>query len=277
MKRYEIPPFDRLATISVAEGLALLASGEKHVMVAGTRVRTDSIRLKTFLHKGVKCAFMDCTYVGSFFAVERTTQQTHYHLNLWGITEDGIEVLFTHDHILARGLGGNDSLENSQTMCCWHNTQKAGYESNLARDLWRAHRPEFRNNILSFTYVTAGGKSIVMRTSNIVRKTFNFYLNDPSTWQTMDFLKLVWRHAGFLCCEIRLVNNTYVHPVYKKLAHRYDLFFMIGHGLQTNEEVNKLMHIMERDIRETLNVYFSLGQPRPKPDSEFAVIHGRFP
>jgi hypothetical protein len=58
-------------------------------------------------------------------------------MNLYGM-KDGNEVLFTHDHILARGLGGADDLTNSQTMCspCNGNKSKAeGKEANRRRRL----------------------------------------------------------------------------------------------------------------------------------------------
>jgi hypothetical protein len=40
-----------------------------------------------------------------------------YHLNLWGVNANGHPVLFTHDHKLARSLGGKDNLTNTETMC----------------------------------------------------------------------------------------------------------------------------------------------------------------
>lgn len=57
-----------------------------------------------------------------------------YHLNLWGV-KDGEEVLFTHDHVLARGLGGKDNLDNTQTMCCYCNWEKGDLEAILANEL----------------------------------------------------------------------------------------------------------------------------------------------
>lgn len=260
-KRRGIQQYDRLKTISLEEGFAYIASGERHVIVDGKKVKANSMRLRSFLQNGVKCAYEGCPYEASFFAIERSPFQKGqvgphgYHLNLWGIAQDGKEVLFTHDHIIARGLGGSDTMENTQTMCCWHNWMKGNKEGQQVVANWKASRQEFYGNTLSFTYVTAEGKPIVMRATRLVRKTFNFYLNDPMTWDTNKLLDIIWRNAGFLCSEVKLINNTFVHPDMKLLAHRYDLFFVVGEGvLNGKDSVNELMRKIEADIRASLNV-----------------------
>jgi hypothetical protein len=255
-KRRGIQKYERLTTISLEEGFKAIASNERYVIIDGHRVKVNSMRLRSFLQNGVKCAYEGCPYEASFFAVERcTTQpQANFHLNLWGIANDGEEVLFTHDHIIARGLGGSDNLENTQTMCCWHNWMKGNKEGQQVAANWKATRNEFRGNALSFTYVTASGNPITVRTSRLVRRSFNFYLNDPMTWDTNKFLEIVWRNAGFRCSEVKLVNNDYHHPELNKLAHRYDLFFIIGEGILESEEVNNLMRKIEDDIRQELDV-----------------------
>jgi 5-methylcytosine-specific restriction endonuclease McrA len=52
------------------------------------------------------------------------------HFNLYG-EEHGRLVLMTKDHILARSKGGEDILENYQTMCCVCNNLKGNYDLNL--------------------------------------------------------------------------------------------------------------------------------------------------
>jgi hypothetical protein len=132
---------------------------------------------------------------------------------------------------------------------------KGHHEGLQAAANWKATRPEFFGNTLSFSYVTVEGKPIVMRTTQLVRKSFNFYLNDPATWETNKFLDIVWRHAGFLCSEVRLINNTYVCPDLNLFAHRYDLFFVVGDKLLPGKSaINDLMRKMELDIRAELNV-----------------------
>ena len=255
-KRRGIQPYERIKVISLEEGFTHIASGARHVEIDGVRVKVNSMRLRSFLQNGVKCAYEGCPYEATFFAVERDKGHVHknYHLNLWGIADDGAEVLFTHDHILARGLGGADTLENTQTMCCWHNWMKGNKEGQMVNANWKATKREFYGNTLSFSYVTADGKVIVMRASRLVRKTFKFYLNDPMTWDTNKFLDIVWKIAGFRCSEVKLVNNTFVHPDLKLLAHRYDLFFVVGEGISANKEPNELMQKIEKEMRAKLDI-----------------------
>lgn len=94
---------------------------EKHKLdVLGVQVKLFSkgSRLKTFFHHGTKCSA--CGLEAKFYAVERPAHEKDdfpYHLNLWGIDEKGEEVLFTHDHTLARSAGGKDDISNTTTMC----------------------------------------------------------------------------------------------------------------------------------------------------------------
>lgn len=93
--------------------------------------RTGGLRLRTFREKGTCCAY--CGLEATHFAVEKCSSSSneHYHLNLWGV-KDGREVLFTHDHIYARGLGGADAIENSVTACENCNSRKSRIEGKIA-------------------------------------------------------------------------------------------------------------------------------------------------
>jgi hypothetical protein len=74
---------------------------------------------------GIKCK--GCGMKATHFAVEdfRGSNQRVPHANLYGMDRDGTEVLFTHDHKLARALGGDDNLNNTQVMCSPCNTKKS--------------------------------------------------------------------------------------------------------------------------------------------------------
>jgi hypothetical protein len=115
--------------------LSVMNNEDTHSDICGytVRIRSRSLRLLTFgrdsqSSRGLSCR--GCNLVASFFAVERFTygKETKPHINLYGVKEDGIEVLFTHDHILARGLGGKDRLDNTQTMCLDCNQKKGQIE-----------------------------------------------------------------------------------------------------------------------------------------------------
>lgn len=124
--------YDRHSTVSLEEGLSAIASAiaaikarQKPVkaIINQQKINAKSLRLQTFLEKGLVCA--KCGRTGTHFALERGVAETAYHLNLWATDEQGDEYLMTHDHILARSLGGADNLSNTQTMCSPCNAEKA--------------------------------------------------------------------------------------------------------------------------------------------------------
>ena len=98
-------------------------------LIHGYPVGVSSLRMKTFQQMGLSCK--RCGLEASFFAVEdfHKTVIPRPHLNLYGVNSRGEEVLFTHDHILARGLGGKDTIDNVQTMCSPCNNKKGQSEN----------------------------------------------------------------------------------------------------------------------------------------------------
>lgn len=94
----------------------------------------SSLRLKTFATKGVCCAY--CGLEASYFAVEKSkgSKSDKHHLNLWGVRQ-GKEVLFTHDHVHARALGGADEIENSVTACENCNSKKSKFENRILAEI----------------------------------------------------------------------------------------------------------------------------------------------
>lgn len=128
--------------LSVEEGLALITppghSQRLRVEIHGAMCTVKSLRLSTFKTKGIRC--VNCGKAGMFFAMERNPtliinrdafNSETYHMNLYGYKEDGTELLFTHDHILARGLGGKNELVNAQPMCEDCNQEKSIEEHRI--------------------------------------------------------------------------------------------------------------------------------------------------
>lgn len=124
--------YERIGTLEMDKVFPLI---EKHfnnplklrAQIDNYYVNVSSLRLKSFLLHGVSCSC--CENKAAFFAVERSTgTQSLYHLNLYGIDKDGAEILFTHDHILARGLGGSDTIDNTRTSCGPCNWKKGQIE-----------------------------------------------------------------------------------------------------------------------------------------------------
>ena len=82
--------------------------------------KTDNYEL--FKAKGTKC--ICCGLEGKFFAKERKRNAKTFRLYLYGIDENGEEVMLTKDHIIPKSLGGENCLENYQTMCVRCNEEK---------------------------------------------------------------------------------------------------------------------------------------------------------
>lgn len=92
----------------------------KSVVLLGRKVNVTSLRLQTFAKS---CTCSDCGLEATHFAVENNS---NWHLNLWADRgPDKKEMLFTHDHTLARGLGGADDESNVTTMCAKCNHEKS--------------------------------------------------------------------------------------------------------------------------------------------------------
>ena len=100
----------------------------------GKKVCVGGLRLQTFAAHGVACALPGCACRGEYFAIERGLDRhgrvfkKTYHLNLYGVTAGGKESIFTHDHTLARSLGGADDLTNTLPMCATCNRWKGTKE-----------------------------------------------------------------------------------------------------------------------------------------------------
>lgn len=93
-----------------------------------------SLRLKTFYQKGICC--IECGIKAEYFALEKdykNSKMEFYHLNLYGLKGDK-EILFTHDHTHARSLGGEDKIENTETMCEECNSLKSKVEAKLSKN-----------------------------------------------------------------------------------------------------------------------------------------------
>lgn len=119
--------YERLGTVPIEEVMKMKESDIGTFFDTEVRI-CSSKRIRTFIEKGMTCSC--CGKSASFFAIERHTSRDdkhsgRYHLNLYGVDEQGNEVLFTHDHTLARALGGDNILSNMTTMCSPCNFKKS--------------------------------------------------------------------------------------------------------------------------------------------------------
>lgn len=101
---------------------------DSEVNFDGDMIYGNSHRYQTFFTKGTKCAC--CGLEGKYFAKEKCKDVNRYHLNLYGVDENGNEVLMTKDHILPKSKGGRNHLDNYQTMCIRCNMLKGNTTIN---------------------------------------------------------------------------------------------------------------------------------------------------
>ncbi len=118
----------------------------RYTTFSGHSVGVSSLRLKTFCRAAYKPHGLRCTNCGlyaSFFAVETFVRgnQSTPHLNLYGVKDDE-EVLFTHDHTVARALGGADNHSNVTVMCFPCNNRKGVEEGKVVHALNKQRRNE---------------------------------------------------------------------------------------------------------------------------------------
>lgn len=98
----------------------------KREVLDGDQINFRSSRLSTF-KRSLRCVC--CGVEGSFFVKEkhRRMREPHlspYHLNLYGIDQQGREVLMTSDHIIPRSKAPPNLQNNRQTMCTRCNNAK---------------------------------------------------------------------------------------------------------------------------------------------------------
>ena len=86
-------------------------------MVDGVEVKVSSLRLRCFALYGITCSA--CLLQATHFNIEANTGD-QWHLNLYAG-----DILFTHDHTLARSAFGKDVIENVTTMCSPCNHKKS--------------------------------------------------------------------------------------------------------------------------------------------------------
>jgi len=134
----ENPTYIHLERIDLGTGLAAILANineqvkKNRVQVGEYMVHVTSLRLRAFLLKGVKCYM--CGTEATHFSIDKfrlKSQDEAPHMNMWGVTPEGEELLFTHDHILARSLGGKDGIENAITCCTKCNGDKAFVENAI--------------------------------------------------------------------------------------------------------------------------------------------------
>jgi len=135
--RHAIAPLDAI----IPEIMAQWDNPKAKMEYGAWTFNIHSLRLRTFCRAAytniLKCSC--CGIEATYFAVEsfKRGNQKSCHINLYGLDSDGDEVLFTHDHTLARSLGGADNLSNTTVMCSPCNSRKGQREGDELKKLKR--------------------------------------------------------------------------------------------------------------------------------------------
>lgn len=115
-------------------------------------IKKKSQRYILFLRYKDKLKCVTCGAKATYFAVEKDPYQgSNYHLNLYGVNEEGETIMLTKDHILPKAKGGRNIQSNYQLMCNQCNSLKGdGTETtNLKPKL---------SQLKSTDYISLGGK-----------------------------------------------------------------------------------------------------------------------
>lgn len=107
---------------AINEILSKVAKNADRVDFDGDLVKMNSQRYRLFKENGVKC--VKCDIEGLYFIKEKSNSEYPYHFNLYGVKDDGTEVLMTKDHIVPKSKGGANKLSNYQVMCANCNLKK---------------------------------------------------------------------------------------------------------------------------------------------------------
>lgn len=89
-------------------------SGYNRIKLIEYDVNIDSLKLKVF-KKSLRCK--TCGIKGNVFLLELNREGRNARLNLYHKKRNGKLILMTVDHIKPKSKGGNNNMNNLQTMC----------------------------------------------------------------------------------------------------------------------------------------------------------------
>lgn len=97
---------------------------DKIEIADGITVKMESQRYQVFFEHGTDC--VKCGLKGAYFWLEQCKGNpgSAWHFNLYGVRDDGTEILMTKDHIVPKSKGGKNHLSNYQPMCARCNATK---------------------------------------------------------------------------------------------------------------------------------------------------------
>lgn len=122
-----VPSYIRHSTILYSTFVNIMKELEESkkevVNINGIDINMTSLRYQNMYKNGPVCK--KCGIVGTFLWIEKLDRShTKWHMNLYGNRENGTEVMLTKDHIIPKSKGGEDHIDNLQTLCFKCNVKK---------------------------------------------------------------------------------------------------------------------------------------------------------
>jgi 5-methylcytosine-specific restriction endonuclease McrA len=118
------------AVLSAANRCKLKSRNSKQfitIKLRDTDIVVNKSRYLLFFTKGVVCRH--CGIVGVRWVIEKYAPtpkiaRANWHINLYGLDKNGMEIPLTLDHIKAKKHGGKNEMDNYQVLCSPCNSLK---------------------------------------------------------------------------------------------------------------------------------------------------------
>lgn len=188
----------RLSQYSWNDVMATMAQHTENTMYVGEHhVRINRLKYKTFIRDYYEGKFL-CSCCGiqpSHAVVFGTAQSSEKFINFFAL-KNGKEILLTHDHTIARGLGGKNELNNTTTMCEQCNAQKSVFEA-----IYVTHRLDIIKNYLNNSL----GQSVSLSKLDQLEKNFDISSVSPKFLSGAMYLLFVFNNEGSFDSAISLL------------------------------------------------------------------------
>lgn len=168
----------RKFTVAEVLGAEVEQHDKKWSVIPSLGVYINTNALLMWKKHGVFCCVDKCERTGLFFAAERTpgkgSMYNEWHLNLYAVDPNDDEVLMTQDHVLARGNGGEDHVDNLQPMCYPHNQRKGDTQMSdfITRVSETNHQQERAQNKKNEKALLAEVKALLAEASFILTEDY---------------------------------------------------------------------------------------------------------
>lgn len=177
--------------------MALLSQSETSVVVGAHTIRVNRLKYQTFVRDYFEGQFC-CSACGlqpTHAAVFGSAQSEDKFINFFGL-QNSHEILLTHDHTLARALGGENNLSNTTTMCVDCNGQKSVFES-----IYGNHRFDIIKNYLNNSL---GGSVSLSKLDHMI-KNFDISSINPKFLSGSMYLLFVFNNEATFDNAINLL------------------------------------------------------------------------